>query len=120
MYKEWTDFASGDVQHTDVLAPRPISHQVESRAKAHIFVATLAFLIQRLLGRRLRGGRDLSQARALQALSTVRLVCFRLEGQSERRGKAGGCRNARRVLKVLRLVDQGPPVQPHGEDTVIK
>ncbi len=79
---------------------RPISHQVELRVKAHIFVAALALLVQRLLGRRLKeAGVDLSPARALQALSTVRLVTFCLEGQPERRGMAGGCPDARLVLK---------------------
>jgi hypothetical protein len=66
-----------------------------------------------------RGGRDPSPARALRAFSTARQACFRLEGQPERRGIAGGCHHARRALKVLRIVDQGPPIQPQGEDTVI-
>ena len=104
----------------DVLAMRPIYHQIEPRVKAHIFVAALALLVQRLLGRRLKeAGVDLSPARAMEALSTVRLVIFRLEGQPERRGVTGGCPDARLVLKALKLVDQRPPVPPEGEDTVI-
>ncbi len=100
---------------------RPISHQVELRVKAHIFVAALALLVQRLLGRRPKeAGVDLSSARVLQALSTVRLVTFRLEGQPERRGMAGGCPDARLVLKALKLVDQRPPAPPEGEDTVME
>ncbi|HET6310018.1 MAG TPA: hypothetical protein VFH00_03310 [Candidatus Nitrosotalea sp.] len=47
----------------------------------------------------------------MQALSTVRLVTFRLEGQPERRGMAGGCPDARLVLK---LVDHQPPAPPRG------
>ncbi len=44
---------------------RPIYHQVEPRVKAHIFVAALALLVQRLLGRRLKeAGVDLSPERA--------------------------------------------------------
>ena len=87
MYKELTDVESGFRQLKDVLAMRPIYHQIEQRVKAHIFVAALALLVQRLLGRRLEeAGVDLSPARAMQALSTVRLVTFRLEGQPERRG----------------------------------
>src|SRR4051794_38951425 len=81
LYKELTDVESGFRQLKDVLAMRPIYHQVETRVKAHIFVAALALLVQRLLGRRLKeAGVDLSPARAMQALSTVRLVTFRLEG----------------------------------------
>ena len=64
-------------------------------------------------------GVDLSPARAMQALATVRLVTFRLKGQPERRGLAGGCPDARLVLKALKLVDQRPPAPPEGEDTVM-
>src|SRR5580700_9808995 len=61
MYKELTDVESGFRQLKDVMAMRPIDHQIESRVKAHIFVAALALLVQRLLGRRLKeAGVDLS------------------------------------------------------------
>jgi transposase len=120
MYKELMEVESGFRQLKDVMAMRPIYHQLELRVKAHIFVAALALLVQRLLGRRLKeAGLDLSPERAMQALSTVRLVSFRLEGQSERRGVAGGCPDARRILKALKLVDQRPPVPPEGEETVM-
>jgi transposase len=120
MYKELTEVESGFRQLKDVMALRPIYHQVETRVKAHIFVAALAPLVQRLLGRRLKeAGVDLSPARAMEALSTVRLVTFRLEGQPERRGMAGGCPDARLVLKALKLVDQRPPAPPEGEETVM-
>ena len=120
LYKELTDVENGFRQLKDVMALRPIYHQVESRVKAHIFVAALALLVQRLLGRRLEeAGVDLSPARALQALSTVRLVTFRLEGQVERRGITGGCPDARLVLKALKLVDQRPPAPAEGEETVM-
>jgi transposase len=120
LYKDLTDVESGFRQLKDVIALRPIYHQVEPRVKAHIFVAALALLVQRLLGRRLQeAGVDLSPARAMQALSTVRLVRFRLEGQPERRGMAGGCPDARQILKVLKLVDQRPPTPPEGEETVM-
>jgi transposase len=118
--KELTEVESGFRQLKDVMALRPIYHQVEPRVKAHIFVAALALLVQRLLGRRLEeAGLDLSPVRAMQALSTVRLVSFRLEGQAERRGMAGGCPDARLVRKALRLVDQRPPAPPEGEDSVM-
>ena len=120
MYKELTDVESGFRQLKDVMAMRPLYHQIEPRVKAHIFVAALALLIQRLLGRRLDvAGVDLSPARAMQALSTVRLVTFHLEGQPERRGITGGCPDARRVLKALKLVEQRPPAPAKGEETVM-
>jgi transposase len=120
LYKELTDVERGFRQLKDVLALRPIYHQIEPRVKAHIFVAALALLVQRLLGRRLReAGVDLSPERVMQALSTVRLVSFRLEGQPGRRGVSGGCPDARRVLKALKLVGQRPPTPPKGEETVM-
>ena len=120
MYKELTEVESGFRQLKDVMAMRPIYHRVEPRVKAHIFVSALALLVQRLLGRRLNeAGVDLSPERAMQALSTVRLVTFRLEGQPDRRGVAGGCPDARLVLKALKLVDQRPPVPPEGGETVM-
>jgi transposase len=118
-YKELTDVECGFRQLKDVMGMRPIFHQVEHRVKAHIFVAALALLVQRLLGKRLREAKvDLSPARAIQALSTVRLVTFRLDSQGERRGVTGGCPDARLVLKALKLVDQRPPSPPDGEKTV--
>jgi transposase len=120
MYKELTEVESGFRQLKDVMALRPIYHQIEMRVKAHIFVAALALLVQRLLGRRLNeAGVDLSPARAMQALATVRLATFRLKGQPARRGLAGGCADARLVLKALKLVDQRPPAPPEGEGTVM-
>jgi transposase len=120
MYKELTEVERGFRQLKDVMAMRPIYHQIESRVKAHIFVAALALLVQRLLGRRLKeSGVDLSAAPAMEALSTVRLVSFRLEDQPERRGLAGGSGDARQVLKALKLIDQRPPTPPEGEETVM-
>jgi transposase len=120
LYKELSEVESGFRQLKDVMALRPIYHQIEARVKAHIFVAALALLVQRLLGRRLQeAGVDLSPARSMQALATVRLVTFRLEGQPERRGLTGGCPDAREVLKALKLVDQRPPEPPEGEETVM-
>ena len=120
LYKELSEVESGFRQLKDVMAMRPIYHQIEPRVKSHIFVAALALLVQRLLGRRLgEAGVDLSPARAMQALATVRLVTFHLEGQPERRGLSGGCPDARLVLKALKLADQRPPVPPAGEETVM-
>ena len=102
IYKDLSDVERGFRQLKDVLAMRPIYHQIEPRVKAHIFVAALALLVQRLLHRRLEeAGIDFSPERAMQALSTLRLVTLRLDDQPERRGVSGGCPDARRVLKAL-------------------
>jgi transposase len=120
IYKELSDVEKGFRHLKDVLAVRPIYHQVEDRVKAHIFVAALALLVQRLLDRRLKqAGIEFSPERAIQALSTVRLVSVRLEDEAERRGVSGGCPDARRVLKALKLTDMKPPAPPKGEETVM-
>ena len=83
IYKDLSDVEKGFRQLKDVLAMRPIYHQIETRVKAHIFVAALALLVQRLLDRRLeQAGIDFSPERAMEALATVRLVTFRMDDQT--------------------------------------
>ena len=84
-------------------------------------MAALALLVERLLDRRLeQAGIDFSPERAMQALCTVRLVTLRLDDQPERSGVSGGCPDARRVLKALKLADLKPPTPPVGEETVME
>src|SRR6516225_3163369 len=110
IYKELSAVERGFRQLKDVLAMRPIYHQIEPRVRAHIFVAALALLVQRLLHRRLEeAGIDFSAERAMQALGTLRVVSLRLDDQPERRGVSGGCPDARRVLKALGLTELRPP-----------
>jgi transposase len=120
LYKELSDVERGFRQLKDVLAMRPIYHQLETRVKAHIFVAALALLVQRLIERRLvDAGIDFSAERAIQALSTVHLVTLRLDGENTRRGVSGGSADARKVLKALKLSELRPPEPPEGEETVM-
>ena len=120
IYKDLSDVERGFRQLKDVLAMRPIYHQIEARVKAHIFVAALALLVQRLLARRLEeAGIDFSAERAMEALQTVRLVTFGMDDRPERRGVSGGCPDVRRVLKALKLTDLKPPSPPEGEETVM-
>jgi transposase len=115
VYKDLADVERGFRHLKDVLALRPIYHQIESRVRAHIFVAALALLVQRLLDRRLREANiDFTSIRAMEALSTVRHVTFRVEGQAKRCGVAGGAPDARRVLKALKITDLRPPQVPVG------
>ena len=118
LYKELTDVESGFRQLKDVLAMRPIYRRIEprvgpsssrrSRCSSKDFWAD---------GSKRR--ESICPAVAMEALSTVWLVIFRLEGQPEQRGVTGGCPDARLVLKALKLVDQRPPAPPEGEDTVM-
>jgi transposase len=116
-YKELMEVERGFRSLKDVLAMRPIYHQVEPRVKAHIFVAALALLLQRLLERRLaRANLNLSAAEALEAMETVRLVRFRLDGQPPRQGVSTGSPRARQVLKALGISRLRPPT-PAGPET---
>ena len=120
IYKDLSDVERGFRQLKDVLAMRPIYHQIETRVKAHIFVAALALLLQRLLARRLEeAGIDFSADRAMEALETVRLVTFPMDDRPERRGVSGGCPDARQVLKALKLTELKPPTPPEGDATVM-
>jgi hypothetical protein len=113
IYKDLADVERGSRHLKDVLAMRPIYHQVEPRVRAHIFVAAPALLVQRLLERRLRdAGIEFSSARAMEGLSTVRHVTFRVEGEGRRGGVAGGPPDARRVLKALKIGELRPPMPP--------
>ena len=120
LYKDLANVEAAYRQLKDVLSMRPIYHQVEPRVKAHIFVATLALLIQRLLHQRLREANiDCSPCRAIEALSSVRHVTFRLDGQEPRSGISAGSPDARRVLKALGVTNPRPPAPPEGAETVM-
>jgi transposase len=120
IYKELTEVERGFRHLKDVLAMRPIYHRVAPRVKAHIFVAALALLLERLLERRLKeAGSDLSAEEAMEALATVRLVTFRLPEQSPRRGVSAGSPRARQVLHALGIADLKPPTPPKDRQEVM-
>jgi transposase len=119
-YKDLSDVERGFRHLKDILAIRPIYHRVEGRVRAHIFVAALALLFERLLERRLKeAGVDLSAPAALEALATVRLVTFQLPGQPVRRGVTNGSAHARQVLKALTISDLKPPTPLKDQNTVM-
>jgi transposase len=103
----------------DPLGMRPIWHHAARRVKAHIFVAALSFLIERMLGHALKNARvSLSAQSALEALKTIRHVAFRVDGQ-RRSGVTPGSARAREVLNALKLTDHRPPPPPQGDETVM-
>jgi transposase len=112
-----------EVEHSfrnlkDVLAMRPIYHRVEPRVQAHIFVAALALLLQRLLEKRLdQAGLDLSGPHAMQAVESIRLVEFQV-GRDKRRGVSTASPQARQVLQALGITDAKPPT-PAGPAEVM-
>jgi len=118
-YKELNEVERGFRSLKDPLGMRPIWHHTARRVKAHIFVAALAFLIERMLERALKdAGLTLSAVSALEALQTIRHVQFRVDGQS-RSGVTPGSARARQVLKALKLADHRPPPPPPGDETTM-
>jgi transposase len=118
-YKELNEVERGFHSLKDPIGMRPIWHRVERRVRAHIFVAALAFLVERMLERALKdAGVPLSAQAALTALQTVRHVRFRVAGNL-RMGVTPGSSRARQVLKVLKLSDTRPPAPPGGEETTM-
>jgi transposase len=118
-YKELNEVERGFRTIKDPLAMRPIWHRAERRVRAHIFVAALAFLIDRMLERALRDAHvDLSSTAAWTALQTIRRVCFRVNDE-ERTAVTPGSRPARQVLRALRLTDLQPPTPPEGKETAM-
>jgi transposase len=118
-YKELNEVERGFHALKDPLGMRPIWHRVERRVRAHIFVAALAFLLDRMLERALKdAGVVLSAEAAWSALQTVRNVSFRVQGQL-RSGVTPGSSRARQVLKAIKLSDTRPPTPPKGEETTM-
>jgi transposase len=118
-YKDLSEVERGFRSLKDPLGMRPIWHHKERRVKAHIFVAALAFLIERMLERALKdAGLSLSARSALEALKTIRHVQFRIDGEL-RSGVTPGSSRARQVLNVLKLADHRPPTPPAGEETTM-
>lgn len=116
-YKDLTDVERAFRSLKDPLGMRPIWHHKERRVQAHIFVAALAFLIERMLERALKdAGVALSAQSALEALKTMRHVQFRV-GDQVHTGVTPGSSRARQVVKALKLADCHPPLPPDGEKT---
>ncbi len=118
-YKELNEVERGFRSLKDPIGIRPIWHRAERRVKAHIFVAALAFLLDRMLERALKdAGVGLSSSAAWSALQTIRHVDFRVHGQ-RRTGVTPGSSRARQVLGALKLSDLRPPVPPGGHQTTM-
>jgi len=116
-YKELNEVERGFHALKDPIGMRPIWHHSERRVRAHIFVAALAFLLDRMLERALRDAKvNLSSTAAWRALETIRHVHFRVNGQAKT-GVTQGSAHARQVLRALDPSDMRPPTPPAGEET---
>jgi transposase len=118
-YKELNEVERGFRSLKDPIGLRPIWHTNERRVRAHIFVAALAFLIERMLERALKAaGVPLSAQAALLALQTIRHVRFQVDAE-DRTGVTPGSARARQVLKALKITELRPPTPPAGPQTTM-
>ncbi len=119
LYKQLTEVERGFRHLKDILGMRPIYHQLETRVRAHIFVAALALLLQTLLERRLQDANvDLSAPEALQAVETIRHVSFKVN-QEQHCGVSAASARAHQVLHALNITTIRPPTPPSEEPTVL-
>lgn len=118
-YKELNEVERGFRSLKDPIGMRPIWHTNARRVRAHIFVAALAFLIERMLERALKDASvPLSAQAALTALQTIRHVRFQADAE-ERTGVTPGSARARQVLKALKITELRPPTPPEGPQTTM-
>lgn len=111
-YKELSQVERAFRDLKDVIEMRPIYHRNGDRVRGHIFVAALAFLLQRALEKNLKaGGVGLSPGEALQALETIHVVETEM-GPKRQLGANGGSRRARQALAALGITKLEPPQQP--------
>jgi transposase len=118
-YKQLNEVERGFAHLKGLLEVRPVYHQKDDRVRAHVFVAALAFLLDRALEKKLREAESgLSSPAAWQALETVRCVTVEA-GNRTKLCVTRGSRQAAEVLKILRLSDLDPPEAPEGKETVM-
>lgn len=108
-YKELSEVERAICQLKDVIEMRPIYHQTDRRVEAHLFVAALAFLLDRALEKKLKAsGLDLSSKEAWQILRTVRVVEMDVSPEQRKRSVTRGSGRAAQILKVLQIRDLEP------------
>jgi transposase len=74
-YKQRNEVERGFAHRKGLLEVRPVYHHTDDRVRAHVFVAALAFLLDRALEKKLRAAHStLSPPAAWQAWETVRCV----------------------------------------------
>ena len=109
IYKDLSDVERAFSGLKDVIEMRPIYHRTVSRVEAHIFVASLAFLLDRALEKKLKSaGMDLSSQQAWQTLKTVRVVDIDLGNGEHKQSVTQGSRRAAAILSTLGIKDLDP------------
>ena len=88
---------------------RPVYHKTDERIEAHIFVASLALFLKRVLEHQLASKLpQISAADAFLAMKSVCIAELEFNGQGRRLVSAGG-RDARRIAAALGIRDPAPP-----------
>jgi hypothetical protein len=119
-YKELSEVERAFSRLKDVIEMRPIFHKTDTRVQAHIFVAALAFLIDRALEKKLKAaGLDLSSREAWQALKSIRVVDFALGNGQTKRSVTRGSGRLAPILSAIPIVNLDPPCPPKGQETVM-
>ena len=118
-YQQLNEVERGFAHLKGLLEVRPVYHHKDDRVRAHVFVAALAFLLDRELEKRLRtAGSSLSSTVAWQALETVRCVAVEV-GHRTKLCVTRGSRHAAEILKILRIFELSPPEPPEGKETLM-
>ena len=109
VYKELSEVERAFAELKDVIEMRPIYHRKADRVRAHIFVASLAFLLDRALEKKLKSSDiDISSKEAWQLLKTVRVVEIDLGNGARKRSITRGSARAVRILNALGINDLDP------------
>jgi len=116
IYKQLTEVERSFRCLKDVFDLRPVYHQTDRRVEAHVFVATLAFVLHRALEKKLRAHAiDISASEALTALRTVRVVDLAFADGSTKRCVTKGSARAAAILRAVGIEDLMPPC-PNATD----
>jgi len=109
VYKDLSEVERAFAELKDVILMRPIYHHKADRVRAHIYVASLAFLLDRALEKKLKAaGLDLSAKEAWQLLKTVRVVEIDLGQGQRKRSVTQGSARAAQILKAIGIIDLNP------------
>lgn len=109
IYKELSEVERAFAELKDVIEMRPIYHHKDDRVKAHIFIASLAFLLDRALEKKLKSARlEFSSKEAWQILKTVRVVEIELGDGEHKRSVTHGTARAERILRALAINNLDP------------
>jgi transposase len=118
VYKELSEVERAFARLKDVIEMRPIFHQKASRVQAHVFVASLAFLLDRALEKKLKSaGMDISSREAWQILKTIRVVEIGTGPGKTARSITQGSGRAAKILAILGLKNLDPDSQKNGKGT---